>query len=404
MRPMTDTLSGDTHLSEATKSQAVTTPGSPARSTVLPRVEWVGPEPKVSPTQRHRFEELGLLGEGGMGEVVLAKDHDIEREVALKRLPQNCDLGRVLRFVEEIRTVGQLEHPNIVPVHDVGVDASGRYYFVMKRLHGETLESIISRLRAGDREALARFTMPVRIQIFLGVLNALGYAHQQGYLHRDLKPANIMVGPYGEVTVMDWGLAKRIRTPDRATGAETEISGPRDGTVLQTQLGSVMGTPLYMSPEQARGAHDTLDERSDLYALTVILHELLHLHHYLEGSQELQQVLEGVKTKQPVLHGKAGGHFVKGGEVPAELDWFLERGFRKDPNERFSSVTEMQESLQAILRGECVVQCPRTLLKRSMYEGIKLMDHRPHLAMGLAVVVFGLFAFSVGRLIVSLAS
>ncbi len=122
---MTDTLSGDTHLSEATKSQAVTTPGSPARSTVLPRVEWVGPEPKVSPTQRHRFEELGLLGEGGMGEVVLAKDHDIEREVALKRLPQNCDLGRVLRFVEEIRTVGQLEHPNIVPVHDVGVDGRG---------------------------------------------------------------------------------------------------------------------------------------------------------------------------------------------------------------------------------------------------------------------------------------
>ena len=168
---MDDTLSGSTQINEATKSQAPTTPGNPARSTVLPRVEWEGPHPKVNPTQRHRFEELGLLGEGGMGEVVLAQDHDIERQVALKRLPENCDLGRVLRFVEEIRTVGQLEHPNIVPVHDVGVDAAGRYYFVMKHLHGETLESIISRLRAGDVAAHQRFPMTVRVQIMLSVMN-----------------------------------------------------------------------------------------------------------------------------------------------------------------------------------------------------------------------------------------
>ena len=124
--------SASTQLSEVSKSQATTVTGAAIRSTVLPRVEWVGPEPKVNPSQRQRFEELGLLGEGGMGEVLLAQDHDIEREVALKRLPQNCDLGRVLRFVEEIRTIGRLEHPNIVPVHDVGVDAAGRYFFVMK--------------------------------------------------------------------------------------------------------------------------------------------------------------------------------------------------------------------------------------------------------------------------------
>lgn len=170
---MTDTLSGDTQLSEATKSQAITTPGGMARSTVLPRVEWVGPEPKVNPSQRHRFEELGLLGEGGMGEVVLAKDHDIEREVALKRLPPNADLGRVMRFVEEIRTVGKLEHPNIVPVHDVGVDASGRYFFVMKAIRGETLESIINKLAAGDEAMHARFPIGVRVQVFLSILNAM---------------------------------------------------------------------------------------------------------------------------------------------------------------------------------------------------------------------------------------
>jgi eukaryotic-like serine/threonine-protein kinase len=397
MARMPDTLSSDsTHLSEATKSQAITTPGGPNRSTVLPRVEWVGPNPKVNPEQRHRFEELGLLGEGGMGEVVLAKDHDIEREVALKRLPENCDLGRVLRFVEEIRTVGRLEHPNIIPVHDVGVDASGRYYFVMKRLHGETLESVIARLAANDPAAHARFTIPVRVQIFLQVLNALSYAHQQGFIHRDLKPANIMIGPYGEVTVMDWGLAKRIRAPEKQHGDDPSVSGPRDGTVLQTQLGSVMGTPMYMSPEQAIGAHDTLDERSDLYSLTVIFHELLHLRHYLSGRNELQQVLDGVKTEIPVLHDS-----FRAGErpVPADLDWFLERGFHKAAGERYQSVTEMQEELQRIIRGECRVQCPRTFSKRLMFEGIKLIDRRPVVVMAVNVTLGALVVLGLVKLV-----
>lgn len=369
---MGDTLSGETQISG--KSQAVTITGGAIRSTVLPRVEWVGPEPKVNPSQRHRFEELGLLGEGGMGEVVLAKDHDIERQVALKRLPENADLGRVMRFVEEIRTVGQLEHPNIVPVHDVGIDAAGRYYFVMKHLHGETLESIIGRLRDGDEAAHARFSMPVRLQLMLGVMNALAYAHKQGFVHRDLKPANIMVGPYGEVTVMDWGLAKRIRAPELKTG-DAAISGPRDGTVLQTQLGSIMGTPLYMSPEQAKGLNDTLDERSDLYALTVVFHEFLHLEHYLHGRTDIHAVLDGVKTVTPVLHRahlKAGKY-----QVPAELDWFLEKGFAKEPADRYASVEEMTDELQRIIRGECRVHCQRTFVKRMAGEMAKATDKHP---------------------------
>lgn len=385
---MGDTLTGETQISDASNSQALTSPGGPARSTVLPRVDWVGPHPQVNPTQRHRFEELGLLGEGGMGEVVLVQDHDIERKVALKRLPENCDLGRVLRFVEEIRTVGQLEHPNIVPVHDVGVDSAGRYYFVMKHLHGETLESIIGRLRSGDAAAHQRFTMPVRLQIMLSVMNALAYAHQQGFIHRDLKPANIMVGPYGEVTVMDWGLAKRIRAPERNTG-ESAISGPREGTVLQTQLGSLMGTPLYMSPEQAIGAHDTLDERSDLYALSVVFHEFLHLDHYLQGREDLQSVLEGVKTVSPVLHLATfkGRQY----QVPAELDWFLEKGFRKDPAQRYRSVEEMTDELQRIIRGECRIQCQRTFIKRVLGELQKFTDQRPVLMMLGGTVVMALF-------------
>ncbi|MBL8914585.1 MAG: serine/threonine protein kinase [Archangium sp.] len=367
-----DISSASTQLSDSAKSQNVTIPGAPIRSTVLPRVEWVGPEPKVKPSERQRFEELGLLGEGGMGEVLLAQDHDIDREVAVKRIPQGADLGRVLRFVEEIRTIGRLEHPNIVPVHDVGVDSAGRYFFVMKRVHGETLEQIIAKLAAGDPATHARFTMEVRTQIFLLVLCALAYAHGQGFIHRDLKPANIMIGPFGEVTVMDWGLARRVA----GDGLKLDKAlSSRDGTVLQTQLGAVLGTPLYMSPEQARGANDALDFKSDVYSLCVVFHEFLHLEHYLHGRTELQDVLKAVQTVSPTLHAAT----LKGRQyqVPAELDWFIARGLEKEPQKRWSSVGEMEEELQRIIRGECRVQCQRTFLKRMFGETRKAIDNHP---------------------------
>jgi serine/threonine protein kinase len=391
-----DSISGETHISTAA-SQQVTVTGATMRSTVLPHVEWEGPTPKVKPSERQRFEELGLLGEGGMGEVVLAMDHDIARQVALKRLPENCDLGRVLRFAEEIRIVGQLEHPNIVPVHDVGVDASGRYYFVMKHLRGETLESIISRLKSGEDAAHKRFTMEVRVQIFVSVLNAMAYAHQQGFIHRDLKPANIMVGPYGEVTVMDWGLAKRLRGTDPH---ELPMTQTRDRTVLQTQIGAVMGTPLYMAPEQARGAQNEVDERSDLYALAVIFHEFLHLDHYLQGRSGLQEVLAGVQATTPPLHkvtAKAARY-----QVPADLGWFLVRGFKKAPSERYQTVQEMQDELQRIIRGECRVQCHRTMMKRMMGEAQRGLDRHPVAMTAASTAFFALAILTVAQAVMSL--
>ena len=316
--------------------------------------------------------------------------------MALKRLPENCDLGRVLRFAEEIRTVGQLEHPNIVPVHDVGVDSSGRYYFVMKHLRGETLESIISRLKAGEDAAHKRFSMEVRVQIFQSVLNAMAYAHQQGFIHRDLKPANIMVGPYGEVTVMDWGLAKRLRNEH----PELPMTQTRERTVLQTQVGAVMGTPLYMAPEQARGAQNEVDERSDLYALTVIFHEFLHLDHYLEGRRGLQEVIAGVQATTPSLHkmnSKAARY-----QVPADLDWFLVRGFKKAPSERYQTVSEMQDELQRIIRGECRVQCHRTFMKRMMGEAQRGLDRYPVAMTAASTAFFALAAFTIVQAVISL--
>ncbi|HZI05535.1 MAG TPA: serine/threonine-protein kinase [Archangium sp.] len=363
---------------------SIAMPQSPAaaasarRSTVLPRVEWAGDKPNVVPFERERFEELQPLGQGGMGEVVLLKDHDIERMVALKRLTEANDLDRVLRFVEEIRTIGQLDHPNIVPVHDVGIDQQGRYYFVMKHLQGDTLETIIHKLRQGDSATHARFTFPMRVQLFLGVLNALAYAHRKGFIHRDLKPANIMVGPYGEVTVMDWGLARRVRTPEGSAPAASSTGAPaslRDAASLQTQLGAVVGTPFYMSPEQARGQHDAVDERSDTYSLSVLFHELLFLRHYLEGRESLAEVLEGVqKEPAPVFVNDSSPHQPP---VPSELRWFLHKGFSKDPAQRYQSVDEMMLMLQGVMEGRIHVQCQRTLMKRGLHEALRSVDKHP---------------------------
>lgn len=365
--------------SPGARAEAITAPEPGLRTTVLPHVKWEGEVPQLIPLERQRFEEVRPLGAGGMGEVVLAQDHDIDRSVAVKRLPTEADPGLVLRFIEEIRTVGQLEHPNIVPLHDVGIDSAGRYYFVMKHLRGDTLESIIERLRAGDPATHARFPNEVRTQLFLGVLNAVAYAHQRGFVHRDLKPANIMVGPFGEVTVMDWGLAKRLDRPGAVPGPGAQDAAPPatgPARLLQTQLGAVIGTPLYMSPEQAAGANDTLDERSDLYSLAVVFHELIFLTHYLEGRQGLEQVLEGVRTVVPeplplTTHPHA--------RPPAELGWYLQRGLRKDPGERYQSAGEMGDELQRIVRGEMRVQCQRTLAKRVLHEAIHVVDRYPKL-------------------------
>ena len=194
---------------------------------MLPRIDdSQGGRPPGARQARSRYEPVKLLGAGGMGEVVLVQDQDIARRVAIKRLlPEMTHPALLARFVDEIRTVGRLEHPNIVPIHDVGVDELGRYYFVMKFVEGETLESIIAKLSAGDPAYHARYSYERRIEIFLGLLHALEYAHANGVVHRDIKPANVMVGRYGEVVLMDWGIAKPLdEKRDPAAGAEATLA------------------------------------------------------------------------------------------------------------------------------------------------------------------------------------
>jgi serine/threonine protein kinase len=375
-------------------------------TSVLPRVESESEGVRLVPTEGPRYENEKLLGEGGMGEVALALDRDIGRKVALKRLRAGgaASSGAALaRFVDEVRTVGQLEHPNIVPIHDVGVDEHGNYFFVMKYVAGDTLEGIIEKLKAKEPETTARYTVLKRLEVFVGLLRALDCAHQHGIIHRDIKPANVMVGANGEVMLMDWGVARPIaRTePDAPAGAPVgDPGGTQPARASVTRVGALIGTPLYMSPEQAAGRNSQLDARSDLYAACSVFYELLSLHHRFEGKDTLVQLLAAIQSTDT---GETAADFYRAhlgpAAVPADLIHFLRKGLALDPKDRWQSAGEMLFELEAIADGRCRVQCGATALRRGTREFTRLLDRNPAgafaLVGGVAASLLGLLGVAV---------
>ena len=288
----------------------------------------VADRPDLSGT---RYELVETIGRGGMGTVWLARDRDLDREVALKvvHLSEGGD-EEAERMLREARILARLEHPGIVPVHDVGVLPDGRVFYAMKRVRGSRLDEHARALPLTDR-----------LRAFERICEAVAFAHAHGVIHRDLKPENVMIGPFGEVLVLDWGVAKMSPLPwplPRAAPAlppragkgdphppELEISSLSPGTGERagergTAHGTVLGTPGYMAPEQARGEVERIDERTDVYALGAILVFLL------AGEEPVPRALEAIRR----------------------------RAMAETPEERYPNVQELAVDLSRYLAGLAV--------------------------------------------------
>ena len=285
----------------------------------------------------HRHEIGDLVAEGGMGAILSARELPLDRTVAMKVMREAGSETAIARFVNEARLTGQLEHPNIVPVHEFGVDEDDHPYYTMKFVRGSTLRDVLAAIGAGDPAVVQRHPLAQLVTVFQKVCDAVAFAHSKGIVHRDLKPENIMLGEYGEVLVMDWGLAK-------------QADGEHEGSA-RTLAGECLGTPHYMAPEQARG--EGADTRSDIYALGAILHSILHLHPPVSGST-VAEVLENViagriepAPAEPPPRGARPLPHLPGHRVPASLAAVACRAMALQPADRYANVGALQAEIAA---------------------------------------------------------
>jgi len=301
-----------------------------------------------------RYETTGILGRGGMGEVHLARDRRIGRDVALKVIGEpfrDAPESRA-RFVFEARLQGRLEHPAIVPVHDVGVDPSGAVWFAMRRVRGRTLEEVLLSIRSGEEEITRRYTTRKLLEAFARVCIAVDFVHTHDVLHRDIKPANVMLGDFDEVYLLDWGVAKMLGSGGEG---QREVIAERPGTLV----GSVTGTPGYMSPEQARGETETLDGRSDVYALGALLFEILtgqRLHKWSTPHEVLAATLRGVDARPSVRAPECA--------VAPELEALCVDATMVDRDARLPSARVLYERVEAYLDGDRDVARRREMATR----------------------------------------
>jgi len=243
------------------------------------------PVADTGPVKTGKYTIEATVGHGGMGEVLLVTDHDLRRQIAMKIMRPNLALVKENRakFIAEAQATSQLEHPGIPPVHDLGVASDGNVYFTMKLVRGQTLREVLKSLLLEARDARREYTLHRLVTVLERVAEAVHFAHEKGVIHRDLKPDNIMLGSYGEVHVMDWGLARLLDAPLDESSGERRVDIETEGGILETQAGVVKGTVPYMSPEQADGRTEELGRATDVYALGCILYEILTLHRAFDG-------------------------------------------------------------------------------------------------------------------------
>ncbi len=316
-----------------------------------------------------RYEEMGTIGQGGMGEVLLAKDTQLLRKVAIKVL-KDGNPAALSYFLREAQITAQLDHPNIVPLYTVKEpdENTQNVSFVMKLVKGKTFGEIIAKARKiykqnPKAELEQEINLKSRLDYFLKACEGIAYAHRKQVVHRDLKPANIMIGDFGEVYVMDWGIAKMMKddADDDLTAVPHTQIFTDDGQVLdqpETQIGGIVGTLSYMSPEQAKGLPD-VNTKSDIFSMGAILYELVTLKPARVGNpaQKLQWAQEGyLNTLEHIVpeHQK----------IPQELKAIIYKATAFSPKDRYPKVSALAEDVRAFLRGDEVSEHPDNIPRK----------------------------------------
>jgi serine/threonine-protein kinase len=322
----------------------------------LARVKAILDGVRASASFSERYELQAEIGRGGMGAVLRVVDNKLERPLAMKIIVGQAAAARtgetppveprqLARFLNEAKLTGQLDHPGIVPVHEVGVDAEGRAYFTMKLVKGQTLAEVFEKQSSGDPD----WSTPRVLTVIERVCEAMAFAHERGVIHRDLKPANIMVGDFGEVYVMDWGLARKLGESEEIGGAAAEVDAELSAQISLTRDGAVLGTPAYMSPEQARGEIASLGPQSDVYSLGAMLYQLIAgtPPHLKKGERPSgAEVLARVVTGPPERLASP--------TTPPELIAICEKAMAQSAPERYGSVRELAQDLNRFVSGRTV--------------------------------------------------
>jgi Flp pilus assembly protein TadD len=350
-----------------------------------------GPDPRATeayrgtPPRSDRYVARKFHARGGMGEVWLAEDVEIGRPVAVKRLRSSSGSDRD-RFLSEARITGQLEHPGVIPVHDMGSDDNGQPFYIMTFIQGRTLQTALEEYHAGRKAAQPREVQWLRLlEAFVRLCQTVAYAHHRGVIHRDLKPDNVMLGPYGETLVLDWGLAKKLGQPEIPGGATYVPLASSGGNLSETEGGMVLGAPPYMAPEVAEGNAGAADQRTDVYLLGSTLYEILTGRPPRQGKSKAEMIeLARTMTPTPPRRIKP--------QVPPALEAICQKAMARRKEDRYPGAQDVADDVQRFLAGEPVAAYPEGPLARA---GRWTWRHRRALTRGaVAAVVLagGVFA------------
>ncbi len=348
--------------------------------------------------RERKYEIGGLVAEGGMGAILNAHEATTGRTVAMKVVLSNPRPDTLMRFIKEAQITSQLEHPNIVPLHELGVDEHDQVFYTMKMVHGITLRQVLEIVAQGSSRKGAGYSLSRLLTIFQKVCDAIGFAHSRGVIHRDLKPDNIMIGAYGEVLAMDWGLAKVLGDSTSGPAGDPDSTAADDSSAMSsdgsaTMAGDIVGTPQYMSPEQARGDVASQDPRSDIYALGALLYQILALRTPVNG-ENAEEIIENARAGRIVPFGAAPApaHW----PIPKSLAAVAMKALAFDPARRYSNVQELQADIAAYQRGFATAAENAGLRKQLFLLVARHKREASILAASIAVLL-GIAAFAFGR-------